>query len=250
MRSAPSRTCNSPPTAKSTWPGPRRPRRRHRVRVLDRSPPPAATAGPENEWQDALEELLPADLAAERAIAIATTRSTAVDRRITARSHHPDIEQLLTRPERPADAVADNCLMTVRTRGHRCRDVNQRPSHRRTRLPGRCTSDRNCVAFLLCAGTYTGELDSGFKHRGRGGQVHAGPGWTLLVGGVQPRCGVAVIGSGSVWAAGPFWAFGSADQRLIAQGLDPRGALPVRLRCARPTLRRIRGLGVRGPGTR
>jgi hypothetical protein len=72
--------------------------------VLDRSPPPAATAGPENEWQDALEELLPADLAAERAIAIATTRSTAVDRRITARSHHPDIEQLLTRPERPADA--------------------------------------------------------------------------------------------------------------------------------------------------
>ena len=73
-------------------------------RVLDKSHRAAASTGPEAAWQDALEELLPADLAAERAIAIAATRSAAVDRRVTARSQHPDIEKLLAKPEHPADA--------------------------------------------------------------------------------------------------------------------------------------------------
>ena len=71
-------------------------------RVLDKSHRAAASTGPEAAWQDALEELLPADLAAERAIAIAATRSAAVDRR-AARSQHPDIEKLLAKPEHPAD---------------------------------------------------------------------------------------------------------------------------------------------------
>jgi len=72
--------------------------------VLDKVHRAADSTGPEAAWQDALEELLPADLAAERAIAIAATRYAAVDRRVTARSQHPDIEKLLAKPEHPADA--------------------------------------------------------------------------------------------------------------------------------------------------
>ena len=72
-------------------------------RVLDKSHRAAASTGPEAAWQDALEELLPADLAAGRAIAIAATRSAAVDRRATARAQQPDIEKLLATTE-----VTDN----------------------------------------------------------------------------------------------------------------------------------------------
>ena len=64
-------------------------------RVLDRSQPGSAPTGSEQAWQDALEALLPAELAAERAIAIAATRSAAVDRRVAARSQHPDVEKFL-----------------------------------------------------------------------------------------------------------------------------------------------------------
>ncbi len=47
-------------------------------------------------WLDALETLLPASIAADRAVAAATARNAAVDHRAAARRRHPDIGGLLT----------------------------------------------------------------------------------------------------------------------------------------------------------
>ncbi len=52
-------------------------------------------------WLDALELLLPAGVAAERAAAIAAARSAAVDRRVAAQHRHPDVERLLGGGENP-----------------------------------------------------------------------------------------------------------------------------------------------------
>jgi len=46
-------------------------------------------------WLDALETLLPASIAADRAAAAATARTSAVDERAAARRRHPDIDGLL-----------------------------------------------------------------------------------------------------------------------------------------------------------
>jgi hypothetical protein len=46
-------------------------------------------------WLDSLEQLLPARIAADRAVAAASARTTAVDQRASARRRHPDIGDLL-----------------------------------------------------------------------------------------------------------------------------------------------------------
>jgi hypothetical protein len=46
-------------------------------------------------WLDALEKLLPASIAADRAAAAASARTAAVDQRAAARRRHPDIDDLL-----------------------------------------------------------------------------------------------------------------------------------------------------------
>ena len=48
-----------------------------------------------HDWLDALEQLLPAEIAAERATASAAAREAAVDQRAAARRRHPDIDNLL-----------------------------------------------------------------------------------------------------------------------------------------------------------
>ena len=48
-----------------------------------------------SDWLDALEELLPAAIAADRAAAAATARTTAADQRVAPRRRHPDVGDLL-----------------------------------------------------------------------------------------------------------------------------------------------------------
>jgi hypothetical protein len=48
------------------------------------------------KWLDALERLLPASIAADRAAAAAAARTAAVDQRAAARHRHPDIDGLIT----------------------------------------------------------------------------------------------------------------------------------------------------------
>ena len=52
-------------------------------------------------WRDALEALLPAGLAANRAAAVAATRSEAVNRRVAAQTRHPGIAHLLAGGDTP-----------------------------------------------------------------------------------------------------------------------------------------------------
>ena len=62
--------------------------------VMKSDTTPSVTSTRSNDWLDALDRLLPADLAAQRARASATARETAIDRR-AARRRHPDIDDLL-----------------------------------------------------------------------------------------------------------------------------------------------------------
>lgn len=62
--------------------------------VLKSESTPAITSTLSDNWLDALEHLLPADLAAQRATASATAREAAIDRRAV-RRRHADIDDLL-----------------------------------------------------------------------------------------------------------------------------------------------------------
>ena len=56
---------------------------------------PSTTEDLTQSWLDALETLLPASIAADRAAAAATARTAAVDQRAAARRRHPDIDGLI-----------------------------------------------------------------------------------------------------------------------------------------------------------
>ena len=62
------------------------------------------------EWLKAIEELLPARVAADRAAAAASARSASVDRRISARRRHPDIADLLNPPTAEGWGINDEAV--------------------------------------------------------------------------------------------------------------------------------------------
>ena len=71
------------------------------------------------EWLEAIEDLLPARVAAERAAAAAAARSASADRRINARRRHPDIADLLNPPT--AEGGGSTTKLSIRTMQCRCR---------------------------------------------------------------------------------------------------------------------------------
>ncbi len=63
--------------------------------ALNNDSSPAGNEQLSHDWVDALERLLPAQIAAGRATAAAAARLAAVDKRAAARRRHPDIDHLL-----------------------------------------------------------------------------------------------------------------------------------------------------------
>ena len=65
-----------------------------------------ALAGARQEWLTAVESLVPATIAADRAAAAAITRATGIERQATKTPRHPNVESLL-RSDVGADSLGD-----------------------------------------------------------------------------------------------------------------------------------------------
>ena len=67
--------------------------------AIDETGTESITSDATQRWLDALETLLPAGLAVDRAAAIAAARSAAVERRVAVQHRHPDVDRLLASEE-------------------------------------------------------------------------------------------------------------------------------------------------------
>ena len=67
--------------------------------AIDETGTESITSDATQRWLDALETLLPAGVAIDRAAAIAAARSAAVERRVAVQHRHPDVDRLLASEE-------------------------------------------------------------------------------------------------------------------------------------------------------